>query len=465
MRHWMRTFVAVLITLAVAHESAAAKLKTVSVMAPLDITSETQWKQFSQQLQTAKAMGVDAVSTDVWWGRVESKGDEQYDWSYYDRLSDAVIAAGLKWVPILSFHACGGNVGDDCDVPLPDWVWTRFKDLSPDDLKYKSERGNLCKEVVTLWADDQVVGQYRQLMKAFEAHFADKAKHVLEINISCGATGELRYPSYNPHDGDDPNARFPNRGALQCYGRLAREDFRRWALDKYKTLDKVNAAWGTRLTAAAQIDVPDDPDGFFNRKDYLNITYGKDLTAWLNGSLVAHGRRMVQTAQDAFTGSMAGAEIGIKIPGVHWRAADPNTPRVAEVTAGLIPTNVDLNSDATAHGYLPILSGLAGFKNAPHRVVLHFTCLEMPNHASPADYSLAEALVFWVGQGAAAQGVPIKGENALAGGVTNDDGWNRIENVFAWSAYEGLTVLRIGEVTDNPLGRRRYEQFIRRFRR
>ncbi len=50
-----------------------------------------------------------------------------------------------------------------------------------------------------------------------------------------------------------------------------------------------------------------------------------------------------------------------------------------------------------------------------------------------------------------AQGVPIQGENGLSDGVTGDDGWNHIENVFTWSPYEGLTVLRIGEVTPTTL--------------
>ena len=225
----------------------------------------------------------------------------------------------------------------------------------------------------------------------------------------------------------------------------------------------MNSAWGTSLMDPSQIDMPSDPNGFFGRKDYLNITYGKDLTTWLNGSLIAHGRRMIQTAQDTFDQSMKGVDIGIKIPGVHWRMADPNMPRVAEVNAGLIPTSIDLNAEATAHGYQPIISTVAGFKSAPHHVVLHFTCLEMPNNIPPPEaFSLAEALVFWVGQGAAGQGVAIKGENALSGGVTGEDGWNHISNVFAWSSYVGLTVLGIGEVTDNDTGRRRYEQFIKK---
>ena len=209
MKRSTRLFVLLLIALVPAWPSRAGDLKTAKVMAPLEITDENQWNHFAQQLRTAKAMGVDAVSSDVWWGNVESEGDQQFDWSYYDRLSDAIINAGLKWVPILSFHSCGGNVGDQCNIPLPNWVWTKFSGLSPDDLQYCSEQKNLCKEVVTLWADDQIMNQYRELMEAFENHFAGKAPHITEINISCGPTGELRYPSYNQHD---QGSGFPSRG-------------------------------------------------------------------------------------------------------------------------------------------------------------------------------------------------------------------------------------------------------------
>jgi len=30
--------------------------------------------------------------------------------------------AGLKVQAIMSFHQCGGNVGDSCNIPLPQWV-------------------------------------------------------------------------------------------------------------------------------------------------------------------------------------------------------------------------------------------------------------------------------------------------------------------------------------------------------
>jgi hypothetical protein len=120
-----------------------ALLATANVMAPLDLDAGPPgaWDTFNAQLKIAKSMGVDAVSVDVWWGKVERAGDNVFDWSYYDRIEAAIEAAGLHWVPIMSFHQCGGNVGDSCNIPIPGWIWDRYKGqgISKEALQYRSE--------------------------------------------------------------------------------------------------------------------------------------------------------------------------------------------------------------------------------------------------------------------------------------------------------------------------------------
>ena len=65
------------------------------------------WAAFQNQLLLLKGAGVEAMATDVWWGQVETS-DQQFNWNYFDKLSDAIIQSGLKWIPILSTHQCGG---------------------------------------------------------------------------------------------------------------------------------------------------------------------------------------------------------------------------------------------------------------------------------------------------------------------------------------------------------------------
>jgi hypothetical protein len=55
------------------------------------------------------------------WCAIE-RSPRQYNWTGYKQLFEMVRAAGLKLQVVLSFHACGGNVGDMAQVPLPPWV-------------------------------------------------------------------------------------------------------------------------------------------------------------------------------------------------------------------------------------------------------------------------------------------------------------------------------------------------------
>jgi hypothetical protein len=70
---------------------------------------------------------------------------------------------------------------------------------------------------------------------------------------------------------------------------------------------------------------------------------------------------------------------------------------------------------------------------------------------------MAEALVFWISQGAADHGITHKGENALAcvngpepPGSPDDRNWGRIRNAFTHAPYRGFTMLRLVETGCNP---------------
>ena len=436
-----------------------------NVMAPLKVTD---WAAFDSQLQAAKDFGVDAVSADLWWGDVEAAADNSFDWSYYDTLFSHIKAKGLKIVPILSFHQCGGNVGDSYTSLLPSWLWAKYTGqtlngvtLDANGLKHKSEQGNYSSETVEGWADGLVLNEYSAFAASFAGHYAGTyGSDVVEINVSLGPAGELRYPSYNGHD---TNTGYPTRGALQMYSPLAIKDFQNKMVAKYGTLAGVNTAWGTTLTATSQIQPPSNPSSFFTSGDYKNINYGKDLIDWYNQSLVDHGKRMVDAVAAALGSNFSAAKLGYKVPGVHWAMTNPAYPRAAEVAAGLVQTSIDLNADATGHGYQKIVGLANTFTTGGRSVVLHFTCLEMDDQNYSPQYSQAKTLVFWVAQKAAVMGVAIKGENALSGGVTSDAGWNNIVNAFDYAPYVGLTTLRLGDVVGGT-GQTRYMQFIARYR-
>ena len=302
---------------------------TANVMAPLWVDA-SQMSTFEAQIQTAKEYGVDAVSVDIWWGKVETS-DQAFDWSYYDTLFTKIKARGLKIVPILSFHQCGGNVGDTCNFPLPSWVWAKYQGqtlngvtLDANGLKHKSEQGNYSSETIQGWADGLVSGEYSAFATAFKNRYGTSyANDLQEINVSLGPAGELRYPSYNSHDS---GAGYPTRGALQAYSPLAVASFRAATVAKYGTLAAINAAWGSSLTSTSQIGPPSNAGSFFSSGDYRNIRYGKDFIDWYNQSLITHGKTMLDAVSAALGSSFGNAPLGLQDPGGPLGDDEPVVP-------------------------------------------------------------------------------------------------------------------------------------------
>ncbi|KAM7275429.1 hypothetical protein ACFE04_017295 [Oxalis oulophora] len=88
----------------------------IFVMLPLEVITNdnvlANRDKLERQLKKLREAGVDGVMLDVWWGIVESKGPKQYDWSAYRSLFELVQQCDLKLQAIMSFHKCGGNIGD-----------------------------------------------------------------------------------------------------------------------------------------------------------------------------------------------------------------------------------------------------------------------------------------------------------------------------------------------------------------
>ncbi len=387
-----------------------------SVMGPLAKIND--WGAFKKQLQTLKSNGVYAITTDVWWGHVESAGDNQFDWSYYKTYADAVKEAGLKWVPIISTHKCGGNVGDDCNIPLPSWLSSKG---SADEMQFKDENGYTNNEALSpLWSGTGK--QYDELYASFAQTFASYKSIIPKIYLSGGPSGELRYPSYYPAAGWS----YPGRGKFQAYTETAKNAFRTAMNDKYGSLDKINAAWGTKLNSLSQINPPTDGDGFYTNGGY-NSTYGKDFLSWYQSVLEKHLGVIGAAAHKNFD-SVFGVRIGAKVSGLHWQMNNPAMPHSTE----------------QAGGYYDYNRLIQKFKDAD--LDLTFTCLEMSDSGTAPNYSLPSTLVDTVSSIANAKGVRLNGENALP---TGGSGFQKIEEKITKFGYHGFTLLRIKNLVNN----------------
>lgn len=441
--------------------ASSTQLEAVNAIGPLEIRTEKEWRAFRHQLAIAQRMGIDAIATDIWWGKVEAKGDQQFDWRYYDRLVEEIKAANLHWIPIISLHQCGGNVGDDCNIPIPSWIWTHFPNVAPQTLQYVSETGNASQEVVSLWADHLVMPEYREFMEAFRQRYADEADIIDEIQISMGSAGELRYPAYNTHD----NYQYPHRGYFQAYSDPAKASFRQSILRQYGKLPAINQAWETDLTRIQQIQPPQQTDRFVKQQDYTDTQYGRDFINWYNQSLIHHGQRMLEVAHQAFDHAFSDIPLGMKIPGIHWQIANPKTPRIAEITTGLIRTNFDFQSPATGYGYVPLLTAAKHLEPyASRQVKLHYTALELSNDrdSSLQAYSRAKDLVGWIAETATALGISIAAENALQGELSNPQAWRNINQALTRYDFTAFSALRLEQVTQRGVAREQLRQLNER---
>jgi hypothetical protein len=63
---------------------------------------------------------------DVWWGIAEAEGPGQYNFNGYMELMEMARKNGLKVQAVMSFHQCGGNVGDSVTYVHPSLRLTAF---------------------------------------------------------------------------------------------------------------------------------------------------------------------------------------------------------------------------------------------------------------------------------------------------------------------------------------------------
>lgn len=91
----------------------------VYVMMPLDSVrmdgkGVNRKKAMAASMRALRSAGVEGIMVDVWWGLVEKEEGGKYEWGGYEELFDMASKNGLKVQAVMSFHQCGGNVGDSC---------------------------------------------------------------------------------------------------------------------------------------------------------------------------------------------------------------------------------------------------------------------------------------------------------------------------------------------------------------
>ncbi|KAI4334073.1 hypothetical protein L6164_018810 [Bauhinia variegata] len=350
-----------------------------------------------KQLQQLRAAGVDGIMVDVWWGIIEKKGPKQYEWDAYRSLFQVVKECDLKIQAIMSFHQCGGNVGDVVNIPIPQWV--RDKGESDPDIFYTNLSGTRNQEYLTIGVDHKplfhgrtAIQIYSDYMKSFREKMSDflESGVIIDIEVGLGPAGELRYPSYPQTQGWV----FPGIGEFQCYDKYLKADF------KEAATKAGHPEWELPDDAGTYNDVPESTGFFKSDGGTYTTEKGKFFLTWYSNKLIKHGDQILDEANKAFLGCKV--KLAIKVSGIHWWYKVPN--HAAELTAGYY--NLD-----DRDGYRPIARMLTRHDDA----ILNFTCLEMRDSEQSSDAESApQELVQQVLSGAWRENIEAAGENALS---------------------------------------------------
>lgn len=434
----------------------------VYVMLPLDValsTSQISPSELEVHLRKLKDIGVTGVMLDVWWGLCEPLPGV-YVFDRYVELIATCGRIGLLVQATMSFHACGGSIGDDVNIPLPEWVvqagdmhtvWftdhtgfhnREYISFGADHVPFlpASQRE---KDAVETVDDDAAMDASlsietvsalgrRTPLQAY-ASFLTEFVHIMtennlmknvitELQVGMGPCGELRYPSYPMTEG---MWKFPGIGEFQCF-------------DKYLMKDLQDHMRENGTDDIMTAVLPPDGMGSYNDKpwdtDFFKRGYkteaDKFFVKWYSDRMLLHAEDILKMVRDIVPVSM-GVSLAVKISGIHWWFF--HSSRAAEATAGYIQA-----PGVSAYAEIAKL-----FKR--YDVVFDFTCLEMRSIDQPLLSRCGpRQLVREVFDTAKEEGVQVAGENALE--RFDRQGLGQIVMAFKRTKAKryGFTLLRLG---------------------
>ncbi|CAI9101822.1 OLC1v1039238C1 [Oldenlandia corymbosa var. corymbosa] len=257
-----------------------------------------------EQLRTLKAMNVDGVVVDCWWGIVEAH-EKLYNWTGYRHLFEMVKRVGLKLQVVMCFHKCND------DIDLPQWV-LEIGDAN-DNIFFADRSLRRYRECLTWGVDKvEVLGTrtasevYIDFMKKFRAEFNDffEDNVISLIVVGLGPSGELRYPSFSVSQG----WKYPGIGEFQCYDHYLAHSLRMAAYTKgYTELSE------GPLEVGAYNSQPLDL-GFFRDGGQYDEYHGRFFLEWYSKVLIDHRDLILSQAKQVFDNT----PIAIKLSSIPW---------------------------------------------------------------------------------------------------------------------------------------------------
>ncbi|KAK8915907.1 Beta-amylase 8 [Platanthera zijinensis] len=318
-----------------------------------------------QELGHLRALHIDGIVVDCWWGFVEGWSPNKYQWSGYRDLFNIIREFKLKMQVVMAFHEYCGKESGDIVISLPKWILEIGQDNQ--DIFFTDREGRRNTECLSCGIDRERVLKgrtgievYFDFMRSFRMEFDDLFEEGLisAVEIGLGPSGELKYPSHSEKIG----WRYPGIGEFQCYDKYMQQNLRRAARVRGHSF------WARGPDNAGHYNSRPHETGFFcDRGDYDSY-YGRFFLRWYSQTLIDHADQVLSLASLAFEGT----QLVVKIPSIYWWYR--TSSHAPELTAGYYnPTNQD--------GYSPVFEMLK-----KHSSTVKFTFLsQTPASAHQTD--------------------------------------------------------------------------------
>jgi len=252
-------------------------------------------QRMEETLPLYRALGVTSDEIYVRWRAVErSKGVYSFDW--YDQQVERLAKHGIKWVPFLIAGPA---------YTLPEWFFG-----SAEDVGYVCLEHNERSHIQSLW-NPHLPKYVEGFVRAFADHY--RPQGVIE-SVLLGITGNYGEAIY-PATGVDWTAHvygpYHTHSGFWAGDDYAREDFRRFLMDKYRSIGSLNRAWGTAHASFAEVEP-------FLRRGAPNDRAWLDMCEWYIGAMQKWADFWLAATRKAFpteeiylcTGGHAPAEHG-----------------------------------------------------------------------------------------------------------------------------------------------------------
>jgi hypothetical protein len=243
-----------------------------------------------------KSIGFSHIQTDSNHLIVNEPEPNRWDWTDADKGLTATREAGLKWQYFPHYH----------------WPpeWYRKTDRFVPSIGLRTRRKLAC---MSLWSPD-IVPYFDHGFAALAEHYGSGTDPLYAIYLGIhGDFGETIFPmGFHPDEKKYFGATGTGVPDFWCGDEHAKNDFRRNVQQKYRTVARLNAAWGAQYRSFEAVDYP--PTAYNDGADATSTPqrrrYWLDFVQWYYDSMTNFTGEVCRIARKYFPKSILEIPVG-----------------------------------------------------------------------------------------------------------------------------------------------------------